>query len=84
MEDKIQKIEREIETIKERNLRVEADKAWETSSFRIFFYYNNYLHYCIARFVFYRCKKFFTQRTCSNSRIFSFHTILAGNKKVVD
>ncbi|HOR57690.1 MAG TPA: hypothetical protein PLV82_03395 [bacterium] len=36
MEDKIQKIEREIETIKERNLRVEADKAWETSSFRIF------------------------------------------------
>ncbi|MBI2023457.1 hypothetical protein HYT01_02770 [Candidatus Giovannonibacteria bacterium] len=36
MEEKIQKLENEIATIKERNLRVEADKAWETSNFRIF------------------------------------------------
>jgi hypothetical protein len=36
MEEKIQKLEREVEAIKERNLRVEADKAWETSNFRIF------------------------------------------------
>ena len=36
MEEKIQKLEKEISDIKERNSRVEADKAWETSSFRIF------------------------------------------------
>ena len=30
-EERIQNIEREIELIKERNLRVEADKAWEVS-----------------------------------------------------
>ena len=30
-------IEQEIATIKERNLRVEADKAWEISGTRIFF-----------------------------------------------
>ena len=36
MEEKIQKLENEIAIIKERNLRVEADKAWETSNFRIF------------------------------------------------
>ena len=36
MEERIKKIEEEIVTIKERNLRVEADKAWEVSSFRIF------------------------------------------------
>ncbi len=36
MEEKIQKLEKEVATIKERNLRVEADKAWETSNFRIF------------------------------------------------
>jgi hypothetical protein len=35
MEERIQKIEKEIEIIKERNLKVEADKAWETSYFRI-------------------------------------------------
>lgn len=32
----IKTLKKEIETIKERNLRVEADKAWETSNFRIF------------------------------------------------
>ncbi len=35
MQDKIETLEREIATIKERNLRVEADKAWEGSVFRI-------------------------------------------------
>ncbi len=35
MEERIQKLEKEIELIKERNLRVEADKAWEISYFRI-------------------------------------------------
>ncbi|MFH0971882.1 MAG: hypothetical protein V1835_04935 [Candidatus Micrarchaeota archaeon] len=29
--EKLAKIEKEIEALKERNLRVEADKAWETS-----------------------------------------------------
>ena len=36
MEEKIQKLEKEIASIKERNSRVEADKTWETSNFRIF------------------------------------------------
>ena len=35
-DDRIQNLENEIRAIKERNLRVEADKAWETSGFRIF------------------------------------------------
>jgi hypothetical protein len=34
MEERIQQIEDEISNIKYRNLRVEADKAWETSNFR--------------------------------------------------
>ena len=29
-------LEKEIELIKERNKKVEADKAWETSNFRVF------------------------------------------------
>lgn len=37
MEDRIQRLENEIEIIRERNLRVEADKAWETSVFRVVF-----------------------------------------------
>ena len=36
MEERIQKLEKEIELLKERNLRVEGDKAWETSYFRVF------------------------------------------------
>ncbi len=36
MQDKIEQLEKEVEIIKQRNLRVEADKAWETSAFRIF------------------------------------------------
>ncbi len=35
-DNRIQNLENEIRAIKERNLRVEADKAWETSGFRIF------------------------------------------------
>jgi hypothetical protein len=34
-DDRIQNLEHEIRAIKERNFRVEADKAWETSGFRI-------------------------------------------------
>lgn len=34
MENRLQKIEAEIEAIKKRNYKVEADKAWETSLFR--------------------------------------------------
>jgi len=36
MEERLQKLEKEIEQIKERNARVEADKAWEVSNFRTF------------------------------------------------
>ena len=31
MEEKIKNLEKEIEIIKDRNFRVESDKAWETS-----------------------------------------------------
>lgn len=31
MEERIQKLEKEIELIKQRNFKVEADKAWEVS-----------------------------------------------------
>jgi len=31
----IEELKKEIDLVKERNKRVEADKAWETSSFRI-------------------------------------------------
>ncbi|OHB12506.1 MAG: hypothetical protein A3G46_00935 [Candidatus Zambryskibacteria bacterium RIFCSPLOWO2_12_FULL_39_16] len=51
MEEKIQKIEKEISVIKERNLRVEADKAWETSNFRIFSI--TLITYIVASFVLY-------------------------------
>lgn len=32
--DELQELKKEVEKIKERNARVEADKAWETSLFR--------------------------------------------------
>lgn len=35
MDDRILYIEKEIQAIQERNRRVEADKAWETSLFRV-------------------------------------------------
>ena len=34
-EERIKNLEKEVIEIKERNSRVEADKAWETSHFRI-------------------------------------------------
>ncbi|MFA5876872.1 MAG: hypothetical protein WC880_00715 [Candidatus Paceibacterota bacterium] len=35
-EDRIQKLEREVQLIRERNSKVGAEKAWEVSWFRIF------------------------------------------------
>jgi len=35
MEERLEKLEEQIAVIRDRNRRVEADKAWETSSFRI-------------------------------------------------
>ena len=35
MEERINRLERELVEVKNRNLRVEIDKAWETSIFRI-------------------------------------------------
>ena len=34
-DDRLQQLEIELESIKQRNARVEADKAWETSAMRI-------------------------------------------------
>ena len=36
MEERIKNLEKEVGEIRERNARVEADKAWETSYFRVF------------------------------------------------
>ena len=36
MEERIQKIEGDVRALKERNARVEAEKAWETSYVRTF------------------------------------------------
>lgn len=36
MEERIQKIEEGLQAINERNKKVEGDKAWERSSFRVF------------------------------------------------
>ncbi|MEK7664523.1 MAG: hypothetical protein AAB361_00090 [Patescibacteria group bacterium] len=47
----IEEIEKEIKLIKERNKRVEADKAWETSRFRVFFI--TIITYIITTIVFY-------------------------------
>jgi hypothetical protein len=35
MDERIEKLEREVELIRNRNKRVEGDKAWETSHFRV-------------------------------------------------
>ena len=51
MEERIEKLEKEIEIIKARNLKVEGDKAWETSYFRIFLI--SIIIYVIAVFVMY-------------------------------
>ncbi len=47
----IKKLEQEIGLIKQRNIRVEADKAWETSAFRIVSIM--VITYIIASFVLY-------------------------------
>ena len=60
MEDRIKNLEQEIEKIKQRNKKVEADKAWEVSKTRIslitlltfiltliFFYYSGFKNYWI-------------------------------------
>lgn len=49
--EKIKQIEQELHTIQQRNLRVEADKAWETSLFRIVTI--TLLTYLVTAFVFY-------------------------------
>ena len=36
MEERLRKVEDELSVIRERNRRVEANKAWETSVFRMF------------------------------------------------
>lgn len=36
MKHRIEQLEKELDSIRNRNTRVEADKAWETSMFRIF------------------------------------------------
>ena len=36
MEERIAQVEQEVEALKERNRRVEGEKAWETSNFRTF------------------------------------------------
>jgi hypothetical protein len=36
MEDKMKQLEERLQQIEQRNLRVEADKAWETSLVRIY------------------------------------------------
>lgn len=36
MEERIKKLEEELARMRERNIRVGAEKAWETSRFRIF------------------------------------------------
>jgi len=51
MEEKIENLGKEIEAIKERNLRVEVDKAWETSYFRILLI--TVITYIIAAFLIY-------------------------------
>ncbi len=51
MNPEITKLQNEIEIIKDRNLRVEADKAWETSMFRTVSIM--FITYIIASFVLY-------------------------------
>ena len=44
MEERIQNLEKEVELIKERNLKVEADKGWEVSwTRRIFISVSTYI-----------------------------------------
>ncbi len=49
--DEIERIKKEVNLIRERNKKVEADKAWETSKFRIIFI--TVITYIIISFVFF-------------------------------
>jgi hypothetical protein len=49
--DRLYKIEQELDVIKQRNLRVEADKAWETSFFCVITI--TLLTYLVTAFIFY-------------------------------
>lgn len=51
MQEEIKKLQKEIEQIKARNIKVEVDKAWERSEFRIFCL--TAITYIVAVFVFY-------------------------------
>lgn len=48
-EDRIQKLEREVQLIQARNLKVEAEKAWEVSWFRILTI--TFITYVVACFI---------------------------------
>ncbi len=54
MEDRISQIENELSLIKQRNQKVEADKAWERSSYRIFSIV--IITYIVAVFLMYELK----------------------------
>lgn len=49
--EEIEEVKKEIDVIKERNKKVEADKAWETSKFRVIFI--AIVTYIITAIVFY-------------------------------
>ncbi|MEK7584799.1 MAG: hypothetical protein AAB490_06160 [Patescibacteria group bacterium] len=51
MDDKIKAIEQELRSIRDRNQRVEADKAWETSTTRVIAITS--VTYIVAGFVLY-------------------------------
>ncbi len=51
LEERIQNLELQLAEVRERNLRVEADKAWETSRFRVFSIVT--MTYIIAAFLLY-------------------------------
>lgn len=51
MTNEIESLQKEIKALKERNVRVEAEKSWETSEFRIFTL--TIITYIVAALVFY-------------------------------
>lgn len=52
MEEEIINLKQEIEIIKERNKRVEGDKAWEVSYLRVFFI--SFITYILASILLYQ------------------------------
>jgi len=71
----IKEIEEEIKGIKFRNKRVEAEKAWETSLFRISLI--AVITYIAASIIFYLTGRLFFKCFNSGNRLFSFHSIFA-------